>query len=347
MKLSNAKMNHAIKRFNQLGKELKQLAPEGSWGITSNMRTFYFGSKDNPQIFTIPTEKQRNKSIKVDSTRPKIKNILSMTRTLKDTKLDESLFIPYVTQSPLDGLFSNKGGIMPACNYIVIGDPGVGKTSILCDYVAQIPKHLFVSGEMDDVDMYEYGNRIENIKTLNTLYMSDVYAAFDYEEEPDLWAALEDICLSGLNVILIDSLKEVLDPICEQMKWSYKKAETKFVQLMNKANKEFRTSFVIIQQINKGGEFVGTNALKHNTTGMFEIRHVKGQEGVMRFSADKNRRGWKYRQLQYRFGEVGIEWDMEALDRLLTAERIMKEETQDFSLDDLFANTSLEETVES
>ena len=52
------------------------------------------------------------------------------------------------------------------------------------------------------------------------------------------------------------------------------------------------TSFLNIQQVNKGGVFVGSNKLKHMTTGMMEIRFVDENSQDERFIVfSKNRRG--------------------------------------------------------
>ena len=52
----------------------------------------------------------------------------------------------------IDDLISHEGGVPCATNIMCIGDPGVGKTTVLLDLLASINnkgrKCLFISGEM-------------------------------------------------------------------------------------------------------------------------------------------------------------------------------------------------------
>jgi len=64
------------------------------------------------------------------------------------------------------------------------------------------------------------------------------------------------------------------------------------------------TTFLAIQQVTKGGVFVGSNKLKHNTTGMLELR--RGDEDInphMVFT--KNRRGQVQEKLFYSLSNSG------------------------------------------
>lgn len=51
------------------------------------------------------------------------------------------------------------------------------------------------------------------------------------------------------------------------------------------------TTFLIIQQVTKGGVFLGSNKLKHNTTGMMELRFDEDNPDLTWISFSKNRRG--------------------------------------------------------
>ena len=82
---------------------------------------------------------------------------------MQDLTFDDGLFIPIKTKTLIDSILSTEGGIFPGTNTIVIGDPGVGKSTVLLDWIAdfqrQGKKVLFVSGEMNEIDMYGYVNR--------------------------------------------------------------------------------------------------------------------------------------------------------------------------------------------
>ena len=59
---------------------------------------------------------------------------------MKDVKFNDDLFIPMKTKTIVDSVLSTEGGVFPGTNTIVIGDPGVGKSTVLLDWVV-ICKH--------------------------------------------------------------------------------------------------------------------------------------------------------------------------------------------------------------
>ena len=83
--------------------------------------------------------------------------------TMADFTYDKSLFTPMPTGKRVDSLFSSEGGLMKGTNYAFVGDPGVGKTTVLLDMLADMQakgqKVLFVSGEMNRIDMVGYVRR--------------------------------------------------------------------------------------------------------------------------------------------------------------------------------------------
>ena len=75
---------------------------------------------------------------------------------------------------------------------------------------------------------------------------------------------------------------------------SSKKAETELLNLFEKHNlgqndSNINSSFLVIQQVTKGGEFAGSNRFKHMMTGMAHMKWTK--EGDRTFFFSKNRRG--------------------------------------------------------
>jgi predicted ATP-dependent serine protease len=111
------------------------------------------------------------------------------------------------------------------------------------------------------------------------------------------------------------------------------------MRLHNGANNDAQvyTSFLCIQQVNKGGNFVGSNKLKHNTTGMMEIRFDEDGNRYLEFS--KNRRGEVQKKLFFSLKETGdvqydeMRYDLdEAARDVVEAERTrLQEENTDWS----------------
>jgi len=219
-------------------------------------------------------------------------NVTFSVNTVKmnDLSFNDSLFNPMKTKTRIDGFFSNEGGIMPGVNYVGTGDPGVGKTTVLLDILADVKnsgkKCLFISGEMNAIDMVGYVKRFPKFGDLDILFMGD-YS----EVNPDV--VLRTALKEGYDLVLIDSMAEVADMYTDYFGGTNKSNQGKLLQLFEEHNlgnnsSNLNTSFLIIQQVTKGGNFAGSNKLKHMTTGMLHMR-MTDEGRYLHFS--KNRRG--------------------------------------------------------
>ena len=214
------------------------------------------------------------------------------TVKMKDVKFDKALFTPMRTGKKIDKLFSLEGGLMRGTNYAIVGDPGAGKTTVAMDIVADLNtkgrKVLFISGEMNQIDMYGYVKRYPKFGEMDILFLGDYI-------EQDIQKVLEAALKPGYDVVLIDSMAEVCNAIADTAKGfvSVKKAETIMLNLLEEHNQaendsKTNTAFLIIQQVTKAGNFAGSNRFKHMMTGM---AHMKIVEDGRCFFFSKNRRG--------------------------------------------------------
>ena len=88
-----------------------------------------------------------------------MKNVNLKLVKMEDIKFNDDLFIPIKTKTIVDTILSTEGGVFPGTNTVVIGDPGVGKSTVLLDWLADFhyrsnKKVLFVSGEMNILHFY-------------------------------------------------------------------------------------------------------------------------------------------------------------------------------------------------
>ena len=275
-----------------------------------------------------------------ESKKPNIK-----IKKLGEIEYDHRMFIPIKSNTHLDYIFSSKGGIMPATNYIIIGDPGIGKSSLTIEFAANVKhvtkdkKVLFISAEMQESDIYEYKERFKKWDEIETVFISDFEDGL-YKE------TTEEILDMGWDLVVIDSIAELSESVKEDyntsnrgLKMSTKGVEKWLIDLFvnsnqgkNKAN--LYTSFLGIQQVTKGGSFVGSNKLKHNTTGMIELRYTRS--GSRKINVTKNRRGCKNDGLEFKFiekpkdGEEPIVFDIEKLKREQEIQLKINSEKEEF-----------------
>jgi DNA repair protein RadA/Sms len=233
------------------------------------------------------------------------KDKIPKTVRMSDISFDPSLFQTMKTGKSIDGLLSADGGFPRSTNFMLVGDPGIGKSTVSMDILSdlKIMGHsvLFISGEMDRVDLYGYVKRYPKFGNLDILFLGE-YVDSNPKD------VIESVLDLGYDVVLIDSFVEVQDTVKEALKMTSNATEKWLIDLMRKHNsganpKKVYTSFLCIQQVTKEGVFVGSNKLKHNTTGMMELRFTKDGRRYAMFT--KNRRGEVNKKLFFDLSSTG------------------------------------------
>jgi predicted ATP-dependent serine protease len=225
---------------------------------------------------------------------------------MRNQHFDPDLFVNMVTGKEVDGFFSNDGGIPKACNFIITGGPGVGKSTVGLDMLSDLAMSghsvLFVSAEMTRIDLFQYVQRFPKFGSIPILFLGEY-------SDSNPKRIMEEVLAEGYDCVLIDSFAEVQCTVKETLHISGNAAEKWLIDLMLSHNlggnkNQKNTTFLAIQQVTKGGVFVGSNKLKHNTTGMLELR--RGDDDInphMIFT--KNRRGQVQEKLFYSLSNSG------------------------------------------
>lgn len=234
---------------------------------------------------------------------------------MKDIQFEKGLFENWMTGKIMDELLCSYKGLPKGVNYMVIGDPGVGKTTIILDLLSDLSmyngaKVLFVSAEMNEIDLAIYVQRFPKFQNLDILFVEG-----EFEQEPHSCKTLERLSAildQGWDVVAIDSFYELQGIIKEEENVTLKKAESMLLSLMKQQSKggnsiSINTTFLTIQQVTKSGAFVGSNRLKHSITAMMELR-LENPKNIYsdRYAVfTKHRRGDVGVRLYYDLGATG------------------------------------------
>ena len=234
---------------------------------------------------------------------------------MKDIQFEKGLFENWMTGKIMDELLCSYKGLPKGVNYMVIGDPGVGKTTIILDLLSDLSlynsaKVLFVSAEMNEIDLAIYVQRFPKFQNLDILFVEG-----EFEQEPHSCKTLERLSAildQGWDVVAIDSFYELQGIIKEEENITLKKAESLLLSLMKQQSKggnskSINTTFLTIQQVTKSGAFVGSNRLKHSITAMMELR-LENPKNIYsdRYAVfTKHRRGDVGVRLYYDLGSTG------------------------------------------
>jgi len=285
----------------------------------------------------------------VEVSTPEILTILPESVRMETLTFDPKLFEPIKTGKPIDTLLSTDGGFPRATNFMMVGDPGVGKSTVAMDILSDLQLSgasvLFISAEMDRIDLYGYVKRYPKFGTIDILFLGDYL-----DQNPKL--VVEHMLRKGYDAVLIDSFVEVQDTVKEANGMSTSGTEKWLIDLMRKNNDgqndtKAYTSFLCIQQVTKGGNFVGSNKLKHNTTGMMEVRFE--EDGTRYIVFTKNRRGEVNKRMFFDLSATGdVKYDTARYDLDEAARHILQSEKdelqkQDEGFDKLFGMPTLKE----
>ena len=197
---------------------------------------------------------------------------------MRDVRFDPELFVNYRSRTVLDNLLCSYQGLPKGVNYMVIGDPGVGKTTIILDLIANIERQaagtriLFISAEMNEIDLAVYVQRYPKFGDLNIMFVES-----DFDGNRHHLKEIEDVLQRGWDIVAIDSFYELQGIVKEEEDITMRLAETKLLSLIKRHNKadnatHTNTTFLTIQQVTKSGAFIGSNRLKHIITAMMELR---------------------------------------------------------------------------
>ena len=256
---------------------------------------------------------------------------------MKDQQFDPELFVPMPTGRAIDQLFTLEGGLPKATNYMVVGDPGVGKSTVTLDIVSDLIKAgykcLFISAEMTRIDLYKYVQRYPKFGEIDILFLGEYI-----DDNPKL--VVEEALSTGYDVVLIDSFVEVQEAVKEVNRLTTSGSEKWLIDQMirnNLANNMAKkhTTFLAIQQVTKGGVFVGSNKLKHNTTGMMEIRYEDEVSGTSYVMFTKNRRGPVNRKMYFSLKETeNVKYDQKRFSIDEGARETYEEERKQIEAED-------------
>jgi predicted ATP-dependent serine protease len=236
---------------------------------------------------------------------------------------------------------------------MIIGDPGVGKTTIILDMMANIQqlnpglKILFVSAEMNEIDLAVYVQRYPKFADIDILFIES-----NADEDTHNWCGLTEVIGRGWDIVAIDSFHELHGIIKEEENISTKKAESMLLALIKQQNKgmnarRVNTTFLTIQQVTKSGAFVGSNRLKHSITAMMELRldNPKNIYSDRYITFSKHRRGDVGVKLYYNLSTQGdVSFDEERYEQDINMRHLQSDvsaQLRDFAeqFDRLFNNT--------
>ncbi len=232
---------------------------------------------------------------------------------MRDVRFEPGLFVNYRSGTVLDNLLCSYQGLPKGVNYMVIGDPGVGKTTIILDLIANIERQaagtriLFISAEMNEIDLAVYVQRYPKFGDLNIMFVES-----DFDGNRHHLKEIEDVLQRGWDIVAIDSFYELQGIVKEEEDITMRLAETKLLSLIkrhNKAENDTRTNttFLTIQQVTKSGAFIGSNRLKHMITAMMELRldNPKNIYSDRYIVFSKHRRGDVGVKLYYNLSSTG------------------------------------------
>lgn len=255
------------------------------------------------------------------------------------------------TGTMLDQLFSDHdvdGGIYGGTANIIIGESGVGKSTVTLDILAKIKRNnpdtkvLYISSEMTRNDLFFYYRKMPIIADVPTVLLMDYI-------QTGFVKAIEKAICGEHDVILIDSHQDIIVKLKDVLGWKSTYAEAWLTNLVIKAADKMGKTLFCIQHMTKGGTYVGSTYLKHATTAMMEIKFGPGGRRYLEFT--KNRRGGSLvnKPLFYSLVNGEVEYDAETWNMSLRAEEVAsteeaRREELEHEFDELFLRATVETT---
>ena len=181
------------------------------------------------------------------------------------------------------------GGVIPGSMVLVVGDPGVGKSSLTLKVCANVAKHrgkvLYVTGEESTRQVRMRADRLDAIKQ-DLLVLS----------ETNLDLIAKNIVAVKPELLVIDSIQTVFKPEIQSAPGSVSQVRESAVELLRIAKINSIAVFVV-GHVTKDGVLAGPRVLEHIV------------DTVLYFEGERNAQFRVLRAVKNRFGstnEIGL-----------------------------------------
>lgn len=183
-------------------------------------------------------------------------------------------------------------GIVPGSLVLLAGDPGIGKSTLLLQIAASIPKTLYISGEES---AYQIKMRVERLGIKSNFLMLD---------EVDIENIIATAQKEKPKLIIIDSIQTMYDPESETSSGSITQVKATALKLQQFA-KSSNVPVIMIGHITKSGAVAGPKTLEHlvDTVLYFEGDKYHGQR-ILR--STKNRFGSTFESGVFEMTSLGL-----------------------------------------
>ena len=251
--------------------------------------------------------------------------IIEKPTVIEIGNMDFPDFKLYKTNGLVDKLLSDHtedGGLYSGTANIVIGESGVGKSTVILQLLAKIKlenpdaKILYISSEMTRNDLFFFFSKMPIIGNIPTLLLMDyIMGRFDL-------ILKNTIESEDYDIILLDSYQDTIVKMADVLGWKSNRAATWLTNAIIQAADKKNKAIFAIQHLTKGGQYVGSTYLKHATTAMMEMRFDEVGRRYVEFS--KNRRGGSniYKRLYYSLVNGELVWDEVAWQQEIEANRL-------------------------
>lgn len=285
---------------------------------------------------------------------------------LVDQHWDPILFETIKSGTIVDKFWSEDEGLYRGTITMISGDPGAGKTSVLVSNLLKFAENGakigIVSAEMKELDLERsIAKYYPEIRNVDVLYPGRYLAGKELDSNGNpiqFNIALAAFLDRGYDVILLDSMKEIQEIFRYELGLSKDAAEFVILDILERNcegnNREERyTSFLMIQQVGKNGEFTGSQRLVHMINARVELRNCKEIKGGKYMVFKKNRNGLTNVKLYYKMNPAeGIVYDEDRLNAELELAGILNgdHESADVELTNLlsgFAQAELDAQMQA